>query len=64
MLGLPCEPTCVQLMYDSAGRFIESNLLSHLTATKKSVTRVASILLPSILFSDGIMFVVYDMQVV
>ena len=35
---------------------MESNLLSHLTATKKRAIRVAGILLPSLLFTDEIVF--------
>ena len=35
---------------------MELNLLSHLNATKKCAIRVAGILLPSLLFSDNIVF--------
>ena len=44
--------------------FVESNLLSHLTATEKCAIRVAGILLPSLLFSDDIVFMGTDMHVV
>ena len=44
--------------------FVESNLLSHLTATEKRVIRVAGILLPSLLFLDDILFMGTDMHVV
>ena len=44
--------------------FVESNLLSHLTATEKCAIRVAGILLPSLLFSDDIVFMGTDMRVV
>ena len=40
---------------------MESNLLSHLTATKKCAIRVAGILLPSLLFADDIVFMGTDM---
>ena len=43
---------------------MESNLLSHLTATKKCSIRVAGILLPSLLFKDDIVFMDTDMRVV
>ena len=44
--------------------FVESNLLSHLTATEKRAIRVAGILLPSLLFADDIVFMGTDMGVV
>ena len=44
--------------------FVESNLLSHLTATEKRAIRVAGILLPSLLFLDDILFMGTDMHVV
>ena len=43
---------------------MESNLLSHLTATKKRAIRVAGILLPSLLFSNDIVSMGTDMWVV
>ena len=36
---------------------MESNLLSHLTATEKYAIRVAGILLPILLFSENIVFI-------
>ena len=36
--------------------FLESNLLTHLTAPEKRALRVAGILLPSLLFADDIVF--------
>ena len=41
---------------------MESNLLSHLTATEKRAIRVAGILLPSLLFADDIVFMGTDMR--
>ena len=43
---------------------MESNLLSHLIATEKHAISVAGILLPSLLFSDDIVFMGTDMHVV
>ena len=43
---------------------MESNLLSHLTATEKHAIRVAGILLPSLLFSNNTVFVGTDIRVV
>ena len=43
---------------------MESNLLSHLTATEKRAIRESGILLPSFLFSDDIVFMGTDMHVV
>ena len=43
---------------------MESNLLSHLTATKKRAIRVAGILLPSLMFEDDIVFMCTDMHMV
>ena len=43
---------------------MESNLLSHLTATNKCAIRVADILLPSLPFADDIVFMGTDMWVV
>ena len=49
---------------DRLEAFVESNLLSHLTATEKRAIRVAGILLPSLLFADDIVFMGTDMGVV
>ena len=49
---------------DRLEAFVESNLLSHLTATKKRTIRLAGILLPSLLFVDDIVFLGSDMWVV
>ena len=43
---------------------MESNFLSHLTATEKRAIRVAGILLSSLLFSDDIVFMGMDIWVV
>ena len=43
---------------------MESNLLSHLTATEKRAIRVAGILLLSLLFADDIVFMGTDMRMV
>ena len=44
--------------------FVESKLLSHLTATEKCAIRVAGILLPSLLFLGDIVFMGTDIWVV
>ena len=44
--------------------FVESYLLSLLTSTGKHAIRVAGILLPSLLFEDGIVFIGTDIHVV
>ena len=52
------------LYIDQLEAFVESNLLSHLTATEKRAIRVAGILLPSLLFADEIVFIGTDIRVV
>ena len=47
---------------DRLEAFVESNLVSHLTATEKCTIRVAGILLPSLLFEDNIVFMGTDMH--
>ena len=49
---------------DQLEAFVESNLLSYLTATEKYAIRAAGILLPSFLFSDDIVFMGTDMHVI
>ena len=44
--------------------FVESNLLSHLTATEKHTIRVSGTLLPSLLFSNDIVFMGTDIYMV
>ena len=46
---------------DRLEAFVKSNLLSHLTATGKCAIRVAGILLPSLPFSNDIVFMGTDM---
>ena len=62
--GCPASPLVFSLYMDRLEAFVESNLLSHLTATEKRAIRVAGILLPSLLFSDDIVFMGTDMGVV
>ena len=63
-LGCPGSTLVFSLNMDQLEVFAESNLLSHLTATEKQTIRVASILLPGLLFSDDIVFLGMDMRVV
>ena len=62
--GCPASPLVFSLYMDRLEAFVESNLLSHLTATEKRAIRVAGILLPSLLFADDIVFMGTDMRVV
>ena len=54
--GCPASPLVFLLYMDRLKAFLESNLLSHLTAPEKRALRVAGILLPSVLFTDEIVF--------
>ena len=54
--GCPASPLVFSLYMDRLEAFLESNLLAHLTAPEKHALWVAGILLPSLLFSDDIVF--------
>ena len=54
--GCPGSPLVFSLYMDRLEAFLESNLLTHLTAPEKHALRVAGILLPSLLFIDDIVF--------
>ena len=49
---------------DCLEAFVESDLFTHMTATKKCAIQVAGILLPSLLFADDIVFMGTDIKVV
>ena len=61
--GCPASPLVFSLYMDRLEAFLESNLLTHLTAPEKRALRVAGILLPSLLFADDIVFMGTDMRV-
>ena len=54
--GCPASPLVFSLYMDRLEAFLESNLLTHLTAPEKRALRVAGILLPRLLFADDIVF--------
>ena len=54
--GCPAGPLVFSLYMDRLEAFPESNLLAQLTAPDKCELRVSGILLPSLLFSDDIVF--------
>ena len=49
---------------DRLKAFVESNLLSYLSATEKLEIRVVGTFLPILLFLDNIQFVITDVKVV
>ena len=54
--GCPASPLVFSLYMDIFKAFLESKLLAHLTAPEKRALRVASKLLPSLLFEDDVLF--------
>ena len=54
--GCPASHLVFSLYIDRLEAFLESNLLTHLTAPEKCALSLAGILLPSLLFVDDIVF--------
>ena len=65
MLGLPCQPACVQPIYGLAGGFCGIQPSEPLDCNREMCNQGSwYILLPSLLFSDDIVFMGTDMHVV
>ena len=54
--GCPASPLVFSLYIDRLKALLESNLLAHLTSPEKYALRFPGIQLPSLLFSDDIVF--------
>ena len=52
------------LYMDCLEAFVESDLFTHMTATKKRAIQIAGIFLRSLLFADNIVFMGIDIKVV